>query len=106
MWKLELGDLGYLPSQITKQLSSKDRYKLAEIVALSRHSLWTDYWKQFIAILKTTQTSPTPPSTTTNNNNMGENGLVVQQVAPDTPSSTPSKLKNSQRTLHSFFKKL
>jgi hypothetical protein len=55
LWQTSLGDLGYIPKIVTNSVSKSQSEIIQSLTLLSRHSLWKDYWKKTIQILKTQQ---------------------------------------------------
>jgi hypothetical protein len=46
-WELKDGDLGYIPKEVTDWIPRKHLEHVAELVACSRHKIWSSYWKEY-----------------------------------------------------------
>lgn len=83
-WDKEIEDLGYIPTQITTSQDQTTNKKFQKLIVMSRHDLWSDYWKNYIQILNTTTTTHTSslsPSQEGNSSSGVQEMLAVPLVA-------------------------
>jgi hypothetical protein len=120
-WDTTFGDLGYIPSFVTKQLNPEQLHELRICIANSRHNLWKDYWNKAIKFAQIQQTShsactstpATPPSVGEPPPSSGQHTQSVVVISPsldllevDSGASNIYIRKKTQTTLSKFFKKL
>jgi hypothetical protein len=104
-WNVHMGDEGYIPSAITHGLCIDIKDVLCQKVLESRHNLWKDYWKKFVTLIQTSQTTHSTgelpqqlPS------GLGAVDLDPQQLYSH-QQQQPQQIKRKQTSITSFFKR-